>query len=192
MANQAADDASAITMKSYRIINNYANSNIAFQGLSGIFGFPATILVDGAVIFTHYAPMIDKIRELYGRRPIEKDSLMLITKNISNEIMFDIVVDKVLGQVPLMGVYFNAICAKTLTWRLGMLFSILSAKGETINVEHVKKIMDLIRYLSPQKDIFKFAKPDYSTYERVMNSVYDNSEEVFKNRIDEALKAFEI
>ena len=47
------------TAKSYRLINDYANSNIVLQGLSGVFGFPTTLMADGAVIFTHYAPMIE-------------------------------------------------------------------------------------------------------------------------------------
>ena len=179
------------TAKSYRLINDYANSNIVLQGLSGVFGFPTTLMADGAVIFTHYAPMIDKIRELYGRKPIEKDALMLIVKNISNEILFDIMVDKVLGQIPLAGVYFNIICAKAMTWRLGMLFAILSSRGESINTDEVKNIMVLIRFLSPQKDIFQFTKPGYAVYEKVMNSVHDNSEELFKDRVQKALKAFE-
>lgn len=186
------NNVSKITAKSYRLINDYANSNIVLQGLSGVFGFPTTLLADGAVVFTHYAPMLDKIRELYGRKPIEKDALMPIVKNISNEILFDIMVDKVLGQIPLAGIYFNVICAKAMTWRLGMLFAILASRGESINTDEVKNIMILIRYLSPQKDIFQFTKPGYAAYEKIMNSVYENSEELFKDKIQEALKAFEI
>lgn len=82
-----------ITEKSYRIINNYANNNIVFQSLSGIFGFPITLLVDGTTVFTHYASLLDKIQELYGRKPIEREALVPIVKNISNEILFDIMVD---------------------------------------------------------------------------------------------------
>ena len=44
----------ALAQKSYEIINSKASSNIAIQGLSGILGFPFTLLADGAVIFTHY------------------------------------------------------------------------------------------------------------------------------------------
>ena len=184
-------DISQITAQSYRLIDGYANSNIALQGISGVFGFPATLLADGAVVFTHYAPMLDKIRELYGRKPIGKETVVPIVKNISNEILFDIMVDKVLGQIPLAGVYFNIICAKAMTWRLGMLFAILSSRGESINTDEVKNIMVLIRFLSPQKDIFQFTKPGYAVYEKVMNSVHENSEELFKDRVQKALKAFE-
>ena len=34
------NNVSKITAKSYRLINDYANSNIVLQGLSGVFGFP--------------------------------------------------------------------------------------------------------------------------------------------------------
>lgn len=73
-----------------------------------------------------------------------------------------------------------------------MLFAILASRGESINTDEVKNIMILIRYLSPQKDIFQFTKPGYAAYEKIMNSVYENSEELFKDKIQEALKAFEI
>jgi len=53
-----------LALQSYNIINSTANSNIVLQGLSGFFGFPTTIIVDGVTIFTHYAPMLDKIRLL--------------------------------------------------------------------------------------------------------------------------------
>lgn len=180
------------TAKSYRIISSYANSNIALQGLSGVFGFPVTILADGAVIFTHYTPMIDELRELYGRRPVERDAMTAIVRQISNEILFDLVVDKVMGQVPLAGIYFNVICAKAMTWRLGMLFAILSSRGEEINIEHVKEVMELIRWLSPQTDVFRFRKPEYKVYEKVLDSVYNNPEELFRDKVHEALRAFEI
>ena len=72
-----------------------------------------------------------------------------------------------------------------------MLFAILSSRGESINTDEVKNIMVLIRFLSPQKDIFQFTKPGYAVYEKVMNSVHENSEELFKDRVQKALKAFE-
>ena len=112
-----------LTLQSYNIINSTANSNIVLQGLSGCFGFPVTIIVDGATIFTHYAPMLDKIRLLYDREPLSKEVLVPMLKKITSELIFDLVFDKAAGQIPIAGIYFNAICAKALTWRLGILFS---------------------------------------------------------------------
>ncbi len=182
-----------LTLQSYNLINNTANSNLAMQGISGIFGFPATIIVDGATIFTHYAPMLNKIRALYNKEPVTKEVLVPLLKNISNEILFDVLFDKVAGQIPIAGIYFNAICAKALTWRLGMLFSICSSlETDITDMETLNKIIVLIRNVFPQKDIFKFNKPNYNTYEKIMNSIANNTEDVFADKITEALKAFEI
>lgn len=50
-----------LAKKSYEIINDKAGSNIVIQGLSGVLGFPFTLLADGAVIFTHYGTMLNEI-----------------------------------------------------------------------------------------------------------------------------------
>lgn len=187
------DDAKDMVLQSYNIINTTANSNVALQGFSGIFGFPATIIADGMTIFTHYAPMIDRIRALYGKEPLTKEVYAPILKNITSEILFDIVFDKVAGQIPVVGIYFNAICAKALTWRLGILFAVSSnLEWDITDAEMLNKVTMLIRNVFPQKDVFKFTKPDYNTYKKIMLSIQNNDEEVFADKINEALKAFEI
>lgn len=180
-------------LESYNIINNTANSNSVIQGLSGLVGFPATIIADGAIIFTHYAPMLNNIRMLYNREPLSAEALSPVLKNITSEILFDVVVDKIAGHIPIIGIYFNAICAKALTWRLGILFSILSCLGEDVtDMEMLKNIIELIRNVFPQKDIFKFVRPEYGIYKKIMYSIDDNDPELFMDRVKEALKAFDI
>lgn len=51
-----------LARKAYEIINAKAASNITIQGLSGVLGFPFTVIADGAVIFTHYGTMLNEIR----------------------------------------------------------------------------------------------------------------------------------
>lgn len=182
-----------LTLQSYNIINDTANSNVVIQGLSGVIGFPATIIADGATIFTHYAPMINKIRVLYNKEPLTKEIVSPLLKNILSEILFDVVFDKVAGQIPFVGIYFNAICAKALTWRLGILLSICSSLEKDItDGEMLKKTVILIRNMFPQKDIFKFSKPNYNTYKKIMTSIGNNDEEIFTDKVNVALKAFEI
>ncbi len=177
-------------LKAYDLINDYANSNVGLQGISGLVGFPLTVAVDGAVIFTHYAPMINKIRQLYGLEPFSKEYLKDVLKSISQDIIIDLMIDKVVGQVPIVGVYFNAISAKSFTWRLGILFSILSSSGEK-DMEYIKKTVDLVRNIFPQKDVFKFTKPNYQAFKKIMLSI-DSDDKIFRDRIDEALKVFTI
>lgn len=180
-----------LAKKAYGIIDNKASSNIAIQGLSGILGFPFTLLADGAVIFTHYGTMLNEIRSLYGRTPVSETVVTSIVKGISSELIFDIVADKFLGNVPLVGIYFNAICAKTMTWRLGILFTMLSARGEAIDDYTVQDTTKLIRMVFPQTDAFKFQQPTYEAFEKLIISVTGNSIEQFNQKITKALDVFE-
>lgn len=177
-------------LDTYYIINDCANSNIGIQALSGLIGFPVALAIDATIIFTHYAPMINNIRRLYCLEPFSKDYLVGVIKNISSEILFDFMFDKLAGQIPVVGIYFNAICAKAFTWRLGILFAILSRTNES-SEDDIKNIARLIRNMFPQKDIFKFTKPDYQIFKKILLSAED-TEFLFKDRVADALKAFEI
>lgn len=185
------DKKQMLARKAYEIINEKASSNIAIQGLSGVLGFPFTIIADGAVIFTHYGTMLNEIRSLYGRTPVSETVVSSIVKGISSELIFDIVADKFLGQMPLVGIYFNAICAKTMTWRLGILFTMLSARGEAIDDSTVEDTTRLIRMVFPQTDAFKFQQPTYPTFEKLIVSVSDNSMAYFNQKITKALDVFD-
>ena len=176
----------------YNVIEMKANSNLFIQGLSGLFGFPFTLIADGATIFTHYGDMLNKVREIYLRSSVDESLVVGIVSGMSSEILFDIVADKVLGNVPIIGMYFNAICAKTMTWRLGIVFTMLSARGEEINPSTVKNATKLIRQVFPQDDAFSFKQPSYETFEKLVLSVEGNTQEEFENKIKKALDAFEI
>ena len=180
-----------LAKRAYELINEKASSNIVIQGLSGVLGFPFTIMADGAVIFTHYGTLLNEIRSLYGRTPVSEAVVSSIVKGISNELIFDVVADKVLGQLPLIGVYFNAICAKTMTWRLGILFTMLSARGETIDEYSVQDTTKLIRLVFPQTDAFTFQQPTYPTFAKLIMSVTGNSMEQFNHKVTKALEAFD-
>ncbi len=178
------------TKTAYTIIEMKANSNSFVQGISGLFGFPFTLVADGATIFTHYGDMLNKIRNLYGRTPVDGVVVKDIIAGAGNEILFDLVADKVAGNIPIIGIYFNAICAKTMTWRLGILFAVLSARGEDINTSSVNNTMKLIRQVFPQNDAFAFKQPSYEVFEKIVESVEGNSLIEFDNKINTALDAF--
>ena len=127
----------------YNLIDEKSNSNVVIQGLTGILGFPYTLIADGAVLFTHYSPMLNQIRMLYNRTPVNESVLAPILRGSSEDLLFDLLADKLLGQIPIVGVYFNIICAKTLTWRLGLLFAVLAKQGEEINDINVKDTVQM-------------------------------------------------
>lgn len=175
----------------YKIINGKANSNVFLQGISGAFGFPVTVAVDSVVILTHYLPMINDIRQIYGRNKLSADDIRPVLGAFSKEILVDIVVDKFMGNVPVAGVYFNAISAKAFTWRLGMVLAIISSRGEEITYKNISNVIKLVRLITPQTDMFKFTKPDYEAFKKIVLSVNDNDITIFETKIETALKAFE-
>ena len=111
--------------------------------------------------------------------------------SLVKELLFDVVADKVLGSVPVAGVYFNAVSAKALTWRLGMLVTILFSRGEEFNKENISSVIKLIRYVTPLNELLKLKKPDYDVFKRIATSVSGNEISEFDNKVQTALKAFE-
>lgn len=167
----------------YDIISKKAGSNIAMQTISGMFGFPFTFLADVGVVFTHYGPMLNEIREVYGREPMGKDVLGPIIKGCSKEIMTDLVVDKVIGNIPVVGLPANMICAKAMTWRLGIMFAMLAARGEEVNAASVADTSRLIRELFPQKNTFMFKKPSVVIVEKLINTVEGESIQGYDQKV---------
>lgn len=175
----------------YKTIKSKANSNAFIQGVTGIAGFPSTLVVDGIVIFTHYEPLINDIRKLYGRSEISAKDLSPVMGGIVKELLLDVVVDKVLGSIPVAGAYFNAVSAKALTWRMGMFVTIISSRGEEFNKENISSVIKLIRYVTPLNELLKLKKPDYDVFKRIATSVSGNEMSEFDNKVQTALKAFE-
>lgn len=175
----------------YSIIAGKASNNQWVQGISGIFGFPFTLAADVGVIPGIYAPLWIEIRSVYCQAPVSLEASGSVIKNIIPEVLSDLVLDKALGQIPLLGIYFNVICAKHMTWRLGTLFSMMSARGEEIVSDNITSCMKLIRMLFPQQGQFSFTTPDKSTFIKVVSSVSDVSPQDFTTKVSKALSAME-
>lgn len=99
----------------YDTISAKASTNTVIQSLTGIFGFPFTIGADVAVIPLIYTPLCNDLRRLYGHPEIPSGAVKTLIPQILPEIFRDLAFDKILGSIPLIGVYFNAICAKAFT-----------------------------------------------------------------------------
>lgn len=173
----------------YDLIEKKAGSNIAMQALSGMVGFPFTAMADVAVFFTHYGPMLNEIRSVYGRTPVSIGSVADILKGCKTELLTDLVFDKVVGNIPLIGMPANMICAKAMTWRLGILFGMLAARGEEINRNNVASAIRMIRELFPQKKSFMFQKPSVIITERLLTAVEGDSFEDFNEKMCRILEA---
>lgn len=173
----------------YDIIEKKAGSNIAMQGLSGLMGFPFTVIADVTVFFTHYGPMLNEVRAAYGRSPISMEAFAPIIKGCKQELLADMVLDKIVGNIPLIGLPANMICAKAMTWRLGILFGMLASRGEEIDQENVTKAVRLIRELFPQKNSLMFQKPSAVIVEKLLKAVDGDSVENFNQKMMNILDA---
>lgn len=150
--------------EAYRIIEQEAGSNASMQGLSGLLGFPFTALADIGAVFTYYEPMWKQIRHIYGRSETGTAAVLPIIKGCLSEIFSDLVLDKLIGQIPLVGIGTNILCAKAMTWRLGLLFTMLSARGDAIDEADAKACAGLIRRCFPQTDSLRFKAPPFPVF----------------------------
>ena len=173
----------------YDLIQSKASSNEFVQGVSGVLGFPFTIIADAGVIFTHYGTMLNTIRTIYGRDPVSFDVVKPIVDGCKSEILADIIVDKLIGQIPVIGIAANVMCAKTMTWRLGLLFGMLAARGEEISADSTKNAMRAIRSLFPQKSMVTFATPSVDTVVKLLTKFEDCSKEDFDDKVERILDA---
>ena len=173
----------------YTLIQSKASSNELMQGISGLLGFPFTLIVDAGVIFTHYGPMLNQIRTIYGRKPLSSEVIKPILDGCKSEILADIIVDKIVGNIPIIGIGANIMCAKTMTWRLGILFGMLAARGEDFNSENARNAMIAIRSLFPQKSMITFTAPSINVVKKLLSKVEDCSMEDFDTKMDRILDA---
>lgn len=173
----------------YDIIEKKAGGNIAMQGLSGLAGFPFTLIADVTVFFTHYGPMLNEVRAVYGRAPIGREAFGPVIMGCRQEVLADMVLDKLAGNLPIIGLPANMICAKAMTWRLGILFGMLAARGEEINRQNVANAVHLIRELFPQKNSLMFQKPSAMIVEKLLRAVDGDSMESFNQKITSILDA---
>lgn len=176
------------TAKVYDIIDSKAGSNVAMQGLSGLMGFPFTAIMDITVFFTHYGPMLNDIRAGYNRTPVGKEELRHILNGCRQDLLADMILDKLIGNIPILGLPANMICARAMTWRLGLLFGMLSARGDEIDSEQVLLSVRLIQSLFPQTDSLLFKKPTALTVEKLLSGVEDVDAETFVVKVSRALE----
>ena len=154
--------------------------------------FPFTLIVHAGVIFTHYASMLNEIRRIYGRDCLSSEVIVPIIDGCKPEILADIIVDRLIGKTPVIGIRANVICAaKTITWRLGLLFAMLSARGDEVSSASVTDCIRLIRKLFPQTSMFKFKTPSIDVVEKLLEGVTDTEDAEFHAKVTRALSAFD-
>lgn len=173
----------------YELIQEKTTSNEVMQGLSSVLGFPFTLVVDAGVIITHYSPMLNEIRNIYGRAPVSAEVVGPILNSCKSEVLSDLILDKLIGQIPMIGIAANIMCAKTMTWRLGLLFAMLAARGEDVSETNAVNCIRLIRELFPQVNMLKFKTPSLTVVEKLLDTVENNTVEDFDSKVIHILDA---
>ncbi|MDR0411257.1 MAG: hypothetical protein LBH75_04700 [Treponema sp.] len=74
-----------------------------------------------------------------------------------------------------------------MTWRIGILFAMLSSQGGDISKVNAEKAIKLIRMVFPQSEALKFTTPDYKSYEKLVVSVDGASVPDFDEKVNKAL-----
>lgn len=156
------DRAAIVYTKTKRL----ADRNGVIQGISGIFGTGTNWLVDVAAL-PFYVDLWNDIRDLYGKGRITTEAVGDYLRPNIGFLVQDFVFDKLLGSIPLVGVPFNYVCAKALTWRLGAWFGVLSALGEESNPgpQLTRSTLQLAREFFPvNRSLFDFEDPDKAKF----------------------------
>jgi hypothetical protein len=167
-----------------------ATGNLIAQGASGFFGFAANLLVDAAAI-PFYAQLWNEIRGIYGKGEITAEATRAYVKPNIGFLAQDLLWDKIVGSIPIIGVPFNIAFAKALTWRLGAWFGFLSAIDGEDDVEALTAAtMDLVREVFPSsRSVFDFAAPDRDVFVEFIASVDGLTTDEVQDRTKAALDA---
>ena len=140
-------------------------------------------------MITHYGTMFNEIRVIYGRGPVSPEVIRPLIEGCKTELFADILMDKLIGQIPVIGIAANVMCAKTMTWRFGLLFGVLSSRGEAITAQNARNTMKIIRTLFPQRDMFRFAVPGVRTVELLLDKMEDCTQCEFDEKVNAVLQA---
>jgi hypothetical protein len=175
----------------YAKTRTLATGNAIAQGASGIVGGGVNLLVDAAAI-PFYVDLWNSVRRIYGRGEITLQAAQEYLKPNLAFLVQDVVWDKAIGSIPIIGIPFNIAFGKALTWRLGAWFGMLAALGaESGNdAELAHSTLALVKQVFPADgSVFSFSAPDQEVFVAFISSVDGLSEDEARERTEAALRA---
>jgi hypothetical protein len=178
-------------LKVYEKTRALANGNAIAQGASGIFGGGVNLLVDAAAI-PFYVDLWNDVRRVYGRVEITLQAAQEYLKPNLTFLVQDLVWDKAVGSIPIIGIPFNIAFGKALTWRLGAWFGLLAALGSdsTNNAELAQSTLALVKQVfTHDGSVFNWSAPDEGVFVAFISSVDGLSEAEAQDRTAAALRA---
>ncbi|WP_214405900.1 hypothetical protein [Pseudonocardia lacus] len=174
----------------YEKTRTVANGNAIAQGASGLFGGGVNLLVDAAAI-PFYVDLWNEIRRIYGRGEITLQAAQEYLKPNVAFLVQDLVWDKAIGSIPIIGIPFNIAFGKALTWRLGAWFGMLAALGsDGGDTELTQSTLALVKLVFPADGgVFNWSAPDHEVFVAFISSVDGLSEAEARDRTEAALRA---
>jgi hypothetical protein len=186
--DQAKRDRAA---KVYEKTRALANGNAIAQGASGLIGGGVNLLVDAAAI-PFYIELWNEIRRIYGRGEVTLDAAQEYLRPNLAFLVQDLVWDKAVGSIPIIGIPFNIAFGKALTWRLGAWFGLLAALGAEGNGNHElsQSTLSLVKQVFPSEgSLFSWNAPDHEVFIAFISSVDGLTETEAHQRTEAALRA---
>lgn len=175
----------------YEKTRGLANGNAIAQGASGLFGGGVNLLVDAAAI-PFYVDLWNDIRHVYGRGEITRQAAQDYLKPNVTFLVQDLVWDKAVGSIPIIGIPFNIAFGKALSWRLGAWFGMLAALGADSggNAQLAQSTLALVKQVFPAGgSVFSWNAPDKEVFVAFISSVDGLTEAEAQSRTEAALRA---
>ena len=176
--------------QSYDLIVGYAWKNMAAQVGASLVPIPgAGLAVDAAVLPIIYLPMWNEIRGIYGRGEVGSEQARALLSGVGGVVLVDVVVDKVLGQVPILGMPLNYFCAKIMTWRLGALFTLFASLGHNVDARLARLATELLTKLFPKEDFGFIKTPEREKFVDFVVRASGGDAEDLEKRMQKAMNA---
>lgn len=163
--------------KAYTKTDDLATFNIWAQGVSGFFGIGVNWIVDLGVI-PLYTDLWNDIRSIYGKGKITLHAAKEYLKPNMGFLLRDLIWDKGMGSIPILGIPYNVAFARAMTWRLGTWFGMLAAIGDgstsvnDLKGEITRNSMALTREMFPSVgDVFDFKTPEKEVFISFVSSL---------------------
>lgn len=178
----------------YRVTQSAAGTNSLVQAVSGTFGMGWNLAADVAVI-PLYVSMWNDIRGIYGQGKIGMDEAIAFIKLNLPYLAADLLMDKALGTIPVVGIPINYTYAKALTWRLGAFFGLMAALDSSHeDVTIARACAEVIEKLFPMKSLniwdtitFQYKAPDRELFIKLLSRFYRLSPAEAQQRFEQAL-----
>ena len=179
----------------YSITKTLANKSGYIQAVSAIWGGGVNLIVDGAITLL-YRDMWNDIRAVYGRGKITLDAVKAFIKANWEFLLTDLIVDKGLGSIPIIGMPFNYTFAKELAFRLGAWMGAISVIGEDIPSHGLSRtMMQLVKTVFPREErftiwhaaTFRYTPPNKARFIAFISSMETIPPDDAEARVEEAL-----